>query len=204
MKLVYSVMLEKFVTGTWKVRRSMTTETTRNAGRPTERDEHRDEDKVRRFVEHMAMLFEGWGFPRMAARVLLTMMAADEETLTAGDLAERLGVSAAAISGAVRYLQHIGMLSREPVPGERTHRYRLPDDLWYETTVSKRGALASVAELAEDGARALGGSATPSGRRMEQMRDFYVFIDEALGDLMEKWEVERNAKAERRARTKRS
>ncbi|GAA2755620.1 GbsR/MarR family transcriptional regulator [Actinopolymorpha rutila] len=186
----------------------MTTETTRDAGRPAERDEERnedrDEDKVRRFVEHMAMLFEGWGFPRMAARVLLTMMAADEETLTAGDLAERLGVSAAAISGAVRYLQHIGMLSREPVPGERTHRYRLPDDLWYETTVGKRGVLASVAELAGDGARALGGSATPSGRRMEQMRDFYVFVDEALGDLMEKWEAERTTKADRRAKSKRS
>ncbi len=149
------------------------------------------------------MIFENWGFPRMAARVLLTMMAADEESLTAGDLAERLGVSAAAISGAVRYLQHIGMLSREPVPGSRTHRYRLPDDVWYETSINKRGALASVAALADEGVRSLGGPDTPSGRRIEQMRDFYAFIDEALVDLMKKWEAERNAKAERRTKTER-
>ncbi|MFD2079379.1 MarR family protein [Actinopolymorpha cephalotaxi] len=178
----------------------MTTETTRDAGPAAERDE----EKVRRFVEHMAMVFEDWGFPRMAARVLLTMMAADEETLTAGELAERLEVSAAAISGAVRYLQHLGMLSREPVPGSRTHRYRLPDDVWYETSINKRGALANVAALADEGARSLGGSDTPSGRRMEQMRDFYTFIDGALVDLMAKWEAERTTKAEHRAKARRS
>jgi hypothetical protein len=186
----------------------MTTDATADPGRLPDRDpaldEGRDEEKVRLFVEHMAMIFENWGFPRMAARVLLTMMAADEESLTAGDLAERLGVSAAAISGAVRYLQHLGMLSREPVPGSRTHRYRLPDDVWYETSINKRGALASVATLADEGVRSLGGPDTPSGRRIEQMRDFYIFIDEALVDLMKKWETERNAKADQRARARQS
>ena len=48
------------------------------------------------------MIFTDWGFPRMPSRVLITLMAADEEALTAAELAGRLGVSPAAISGAVR------------------------------------------------------------------------------------------------------
>ena len=72
----------------------------------------RDPEQVRAFVEHLALVFTDWGFPRMPSRVLITLMAADEEALTAAELAERLDVSPAAISGAVRYLIHIGMLQR--------------------------------------------------------------------------------------------
>lgn len=79
----------------------------------------RDEEGVRRFVEHMAMSWAEWGFPRMAARVLMVMMAADEEALTAAELGDRLEISPAAVSGAVRYLIQIGMLAREPVPRPR-------------------------------------------------------------------------------------
>ncbi|TDD15507.1 MarR family transcriptional regulator [Nonomuraea diastatica] len=57
-----------------------------------------------------------WGFPRISARVLLTMMSADEDSLTAGELGDRLGVSPSAISGAVRYLMQVGLLERRPVP----------------------------------------------------------------------------------------
>src|SRR6266540_3861367 len=56
----------------------------------------RDEEGVRRFVERLAMMLTEWGFPRMPARVLGSMMTADEDSLTAADLAERLGVIAAA------------------------------------------------------------------------------------------------------------
>ena len=69
--------------------------------------EARDEEQVRSFVEQMAMFLTDWGFPRMPARVLMGLMAADEERLTAGELAKRLAVSPAAISGAVRYLQQL-------------------------------------------------------------------------------------------------
>ena len=37
----------------------------------------RDEAQVRLFVENMAMFLADWGFSRMAARVLMVLMAAD-------------------------------------------------------------------------------------------------------------------------------
>ena len=41
----------------------------------------RDEAQVRLFVENMAMFLADWGFPRMAARVLMVLMAADEDAV---------------------------------------------------------------------------------------------------------------------------
>ena len=64
----------------------------------------RDEEAVRQFVEHLSMTLADQGFPRMPARVLLTLMSADEEALTAAEIGQRLGVSPAAVSGAVRFL----------------------------------------------------------------------------------------------------
>jgi len=149
---------------------------------------HRDEAAVRRFVEHTAMTLADWGFPRMPARVLMAMMSADEDALTAADLGERLGVSPAAISGAVRYLMQIGILVREPVPGSRRDRYRLPYDAWYEASATKGGLFKTLADLADDGAAALGGPATPSGARVAEMRDFFLFMQTELASLLDKWE----------------
>ena len=71
----------------------------------SDREPRRDEEGVRLFVERMAMTWADLGFPRMPARILITLLAADEPALTAAELGERLEVSPAAISGAVRYLQ---------------------------------------------------------------------------------------------------
>ena len=127
------------------------------------------------FVEHLALVFTDWGFPRMPSRVLITLMAADEEALTAAELAERLEVSPAAISGAVRYLIHIGMLQRVPTPGSRRDRYRLPVDPWYESASLRDGYMSQVVSVSGEGVAALGAD-TAAGRRIARMRDFFMFV----------------------------
>lgn len=154
----------------------------------------RDEDALRAFVEDMARLLGDWGFPRMAGRVVFTLMAADERSLSAGELADRLGVSAAAISGAVRYLSQISMLAREHVPGSRRDRYRLVDDSWYEVTVAKMTLLKTLADAADQGAAAAGGADTTAGARLAGMRDFYNWVQERMPTLLDQWAEEKAAK----------
>jgi DNA-binding transcriptional regulator GbsR (MarR family) len=149
----------------------------------------RDPDQVRAFVEHLALVFTDWGFPRMPSRVLITLMAADEDALTAAELAERLDVSPAAISGAVRYLIHIGMLQRVPTPGSRRDRYRLPADPWYEAASLKDGYMSQVVSVSGEGVAALGAD-TAAGRRIGRMRDFFLFVQAELGDLLAKWKAD--------------
>ncbi|WP_238006261.1 MarR family transcriptional regulator [Dactylosporangium sp. AC04546] len=150
-------------------------------------DGRRDEAALRSFVEDMARLLADWGFPRMAGRVVFALMAAEERALTAGELAERLTASPAAISGAVRYLAHIGMLAREHVPGSRRDRYRLVDDSWYEVTVAKMTLLKTLADAAGQGAAAAGGDGTVAGARLAGMRDFYTWVQDNMPALLDQW-----------------
>jgi DNA-binding transcriptional regulator GbsR (MarR family) len=149
---------------------------------------------MRSFVEQMARTLADWGFPRMAGRVLFALMGADERALTAGELAERLDVSPAAISGAVRYLTQISMITREVVPGSRRDRYRLVDDSWYEVTLAKMTLFKTIIDHAQQGVAAAGGEQTPAGARIAGMRDFYVYVEEALPALLDGWTQRRPAR----------
>ncbi|WP_061297005.1 GbsR/MarR family transcriptional regulator [Herbidospora cretacea] len=146
----------------------------------------RDEEQVRMATERMAMVFTSWGFPRMSARVLMTVMIADEDALTAGQIGERLGVSPAAVSGAVRYLLQVGMLAKEPQIGSRSDVYRLPDNPWYEATVLKNDLFITLAAMAEEIVVALGED-TPAARRVGTMNEYFKFVHESLPMLMELW-----------------
>ncbi|MEU7587219.1 helix-turn-helix domain-containing protein [Micromonospora sp. NPDC049230] len=149
-------------------------------------------DPVHLFVERMALTFAEVGFPRMAARVLFTVMSADDP-LTAAEIGDRLGVSAAAVSGAVRYLTQFGMLIREPVPRSRRDRYRMPDNPWYEGTITKTGIYKTFIDVAEGGVLALNGPETPAGERVAEMRDFFIFVQEEIESLGERWRARRAA-----------
>jgi hypothetical protein len=152
----------------------------------------RDEEQVRVFVENMAMFLGDWGFPRMAGRVLMTLMAADEGRLTAGELAQRLGVSAAAISGAVRYLQQLQLVARTPVPGSRSDVYEVPEGSWFAAAIVKGGLYGKLAELSDLGVTAVGGEEAGVGaRRIAEMRDFFRFLDREIGTLLEQWLAQR-------------
>jgi predicted transcriptional regulator len=159
----------------------------RDQGPKRDQAPKRDEAALRDFVEQMARTLADWGLPRMAARVLFVMMSADERSLTASELAERLDVSPAAISGAVRYLIQISMVAREPVAGSRRDRYRLVDDSWYEVTVAKMSLLSTIADGADRGVLAAGGPGTVAGARLAGMRDFYNFVQDSLPELLAKW-----------------
>jgi DNA-binding transcriptional regulator GbsR (MarR family) len=153
------------------------------------RKPQRDEAAMRQYIEHISRLLADWGFPRMAGRVLFVLMGSEERTLTAAELAERLDVSPAAISSALKYLVHLNMVTREPVPGSRRDRYRLADDSWYEVTTTKMDFLKVLADVSEHGVKAAGGPNTVAGARLASMRDFYLFVHENVPDILAKWKA---------------
>jgi predicted transcriptional regulator len=148
---------------------------------------HRDEAEVRRLVEHLAMLFNDLGMPRMPARVMFAVAAAESDGLTAGDLSEQLGVSPAAVSGAVRYLAPLGMLTKVPVPGSRRDVYRLTSNLWYEAGFTRSDPLRQAAELARQAVSAVGGRRTAAGERLAEMGDFFAFLVDQMPEMLERW-----------------
>lgn len=153
----------------------------------------RDETAVRTTVENMAALLADYGVPRMSARILITEMVAEEDALTAAELGERLGVSPAAISHAVKYLTHVGLLRRESVPNSRRDRYRVVDQSWFTAGFLKSDFLKRLACVADDGISSVGGPDTKAGARLAELRDFYEFISAEILAAVNKWHTSRSS-----------
>jgi DNA-binding transcriptional regulator GbsR (MarR family) len=156
-------------------------------------DAKRDEDAVRRYVESLGLVLSQIGMQRMSARVFAALMTTDDARLTAADLASQLSVSPAAVSGAVRYLEQIGLVAKEREPGERRDHYRLFDDLWYATFLKRDRMIIMWRDAADNGIEALGED-SPAGQRLAEMRDFLSFMLEELNGMYERWHKLRDAK----------
>ncbi len=145
-----------------------------------------------RFVERFALVLREAGMAPMPARVLAYALADDADRYTAGDLARGLGVSPAAISGAVRQLVQVGLLGREREPGTRSDLYVLDDrDLWSRFMTAELTSLHRFEEAVAGGLEVLG-TERPGGRRLAETRDFMAFLHRELTDALDRWPAERD------------
>jgi predicted transcriptional regulator len=144
------------------------------------------DDEVARFVERFALLLVESGVPRMPARVFGSLLVAEEGKRTAGELADSLRVSPAAISGAVRYLAQVGLAVRARDPGERRDHYEVTDDLWYEAYANRDKQLEQWANLMGEGAAVVGPD-TKAAARLDQSRKFFDFLRQEMPSLMRRW-----------------
>jgi predicted transcriptional regulator len=146
----------------------------------------RDDQAVTRFVEDFASALVEMGVPRMPARVFAALMTSDSGRLTAADLAARLQVSPAAVSGAVRYLIQIGMARREAEPGSRRHYYRAPANVWDEVIGIRDHLMARWTGVLREGVDILGAD-TPAGARVAESVRFFEFVSSELPLVISRW-----------------
>ncbi|MFI8324768.1 GbsR/MarR family transcriptional regulator [Streptomyces sp. NPDC085529] len=153
-----------------------------------------DEEAVSRFVERFAAEMTEAGMQRMASRVFAALLASETASLTSAELAEQLRISPAAVSGAVRYLTHVGMVAREREPGTRRERYVLHNEIWYETFTRRDQILTRWEKVLRDGADTLGPD-TAAGARTAETADFFAFLQEEMALMLERWKERKAAKA---------
>lgn len=153
----------------------------------------RDPEAVSAFVEHFAAQLVEAGVPRMPARVFAALLASDTGTLTSAELAGQLRISPAAVSGAVRYLAQVHLISREREPGSRRERYRVHSDQWYEALTSREAIIKRWEAALSEGVARLGPE-SPAGRRLAETLDFFEFIEKDVAGMMERWRAHRDRK----------
>ncbi|WP_282703176.1 MarR family transcriptional regulator [Streptomyces sp. CC219B] len=150
----------------------------------------RDAEGVSRFVEHFAAQLVEAGVPRMPALVFAALLASDSGALTSVELGEQLQISPAAVSGAVRYLAQVHLVSREREPGSRRERYRVHSDQWYEAITNREAVIKRWQDSLREGVTSLGPD-TPAGRRLTETVAFFEFMEGELTAMMERWRVHR-------------
>jgi hypothetical protein len=147
-------------------------------------------DPAASFVADVAARLAAEGFPRIPAGVLMALMASEEGRLGARELMDELGVSAAAVSGAVKYLAVLGFVRTVTAPGSRRHVYALPDTPWYTQTLTGTSRYRDLAAVLEGHAQGMVG---PAALRVGEMADFFRFLDERMPLLYAEWRAVRRA-----------
>ncbi|GIH14483.1 GbsR/MarR family transcriptional regulator [Rugosimonospora africana] len=168
-------------------------EPARNGAAPHDAAAARDPQAVLAFIERFASALADAGMPRMPARVFTGLLASDPGRLGAAELAALLQVSPAAISGAVRYLAQVNLVSRERDPAVRRDVYRVRDDVWYEAILSRDPLLDRWDHTLREGIEVLGPD-TPAGYRLADTVAFFEFMRVELPALLERWRAFRQTR----------
>ena len=138
-------------------------------------------------AERAAAMLAAAGMPRMPARVMMALVGSPDEGYSAADLAERLGVSPAAVSGAVRYLESMRMVHRLSRPGERIARFDLIDDGWRSMVISQSPMYGRLADdidaIADDNA-----DAPASVERARDIAGFLRYLEKRMPELVFEWQ----------------
>lgn len=137
-------------------------------------------------AEELALALARNGLQRMTARVLAVLLFTEQESITAGEIAEQLGASAGSVSTALKSLTNAGLIERVPAPGSRRDHYHCPDDAWARLLSTQNATVRSMLHAAERGLDAVGGDSV-AGHRLATMHSFYTHLMRELPAIIDRW-----------------
>jgi DNA-binding transcriptional regulator GbsR (MarR family) len=158
----------------------------------------RDHIAIRTFIEGFTSLLTQAGFPRTPARIFVALLTCDSSRLTASELADLLQTSPASVSGGVRYLIQVGLVTAEGEPGSRRQHYRMPTDVWDEIVRLRNRQFARWVTELRGGVSALGAD-TPAGSRMAATVRYFDFLSTEMSSLLTRWQDIESQRDTRRA-----
>ncbi len=141
------------------------------------------------YIEEVGLKLEQSGMTRMSGRVLGALLVADPAERSADELAETLQASRGSISTSTRYLIQLGFVERVSKPGERRDYFRNKPGAWVEMTRRGLEEARLYRELAERGLGLLESDDPEVRRGLEEMRDFYTFVEREFPSVFERWEA---------------
>ena len=149
----------------------------------------------RELIEEFGLLYEQMGSTRMSGRVAGWLLLCDPPVQSLTEIADGLGVSKAAVSGAARLLLQTRVVERAGEPGQRGDFYRLlPVDaggimpLDHVRTLNHllRRAIASVQDRDQ---------AQSNYALMHELLELTAFIEAELPQMLARWRRRRNGAA---------
>jgi DNA-binding transcriptional regulator GbsR (MarR family) len=142
-------------------------------------------------AEQAAAMLAAAGMVRMPARVLMALVGSPDEGYTAAELADRLGISPAAVSQAVRYLTGMRLIHRLSRPGDRRDRFQLADDAWHEMISANApiytGLAGAMERIADDNT-----DAPASAERAREMAELLRYLARRLPEMVDEWHAQRD------------
>jgi DNA-binding transcriptional regulator GbsR (MarR family) len=143
------------------------------------------------FVERLGAALTSAGLARLPSRIFAAVMVDEDGRMTAAEIGEALGVSPAAVSGAVKYLDGVGMVRRERERGSRRDVFVVDDEAWHDTLLQADNIYRPMITALGQGIDDLGAD-DPARERLVVSRAFMQFILEELRGINDRWTARRS------------
>ena len=157
--------------------------------------ESRDPAAVRAFIERFTTQLCQAGFPRTPARIFVALLTSDASRMNAAELGDLLQISAASVSGGVRYLLQVGLVSAEGEPGTRRLHYRMSTAIWQDVVRLRDRQFTAWASELRQGAEVLGRT-SPAGARLAETVRYFEFISREMAGLLSRWQADADTGSE--------
>ena len=134
-------------------------------------------------VEKFSLVFERFGFPRMAGRMFELMLLRDDPLITQSELTEELNARTGSVSTMIRLLEQLGFVERLSLPGHRRDRFRVRTDPLVEMSRRRIEGAIQMIDILERAkhSKEIGPTATERLERAESFyRHFHVEMELAL------------------------
>jgi DNA-binding transcriptional regulator GbsR (MarR family) len=140
-----------------------------------------------KYVEEYAAFMVRAGLAWMPGRVMAWLLVCDPPHQTAAQIADALGASRGAISGAVNLLATSRLIERVRFRGDRKDYFHIPTDAW--TVRIKHGVelQRELGQLALRGMDALPDRSEESAYRLNELAEFTKFAEQETADMLDKW-----------------
>lgn len=146
------------------------------------------DERTRRFIEDFAYAWGTAGNPRMDGRVLALFMVVDAPLLSSARIAHLLHASAGAVSMATRSLLSIGFIKPVSLPGDRSHYFRVEDDVWGSFLAGERESLRRIESTLAEGIAALDPQGDGPRTRLENARRYFAWLPGRHREILADWQ----------------
>ena len=147
------------------------------------------------FVEDFGIALADLGLPRMAGRLLGHLLVCEPPEQSSRDIAEALQASKGSVSSTTRLLIDHGIVDRVARPAERVDYFRIRPGVWTKIMRLRLAQAARIHEVAERGIELLHRDDLAGHARIEELHDFYQFLEIEYQALLERWEQQRALRA---------
>jgi hypothetical protein len=166
----------------------MTVDSVGDDARLTELD-----DATWSFVEDFATSWVSTNNSRMDGRVLALLIIVEEPFLSSARIAELLRASTGAVSTATRSLVSVGFLKRHSVPGDRSHYFRVEDDVWGNFLSGEREYLRRMKATVVGGLSLVPDDASGPRTRLRNAQRYMTWLEGYHRKMLADWEAYRDA-----------
>lgn len=153
------------------------------------------ENTRKQFVEEMGIVMERAGFPRMAGRILGSLMISAKGETSSDELSEELTASRGAVSTATRQLIAAGLVDRVGKPADRRDYFRIRPGAWGQLMKLRLQSVIDFHMVIEYGLAAIGTQNTKPKERLNEVHELYEFFEREFREMVARWDAKQANKS---------